>query len=268
MKTTTLGIALCLIIGGAITFTPKNSKTKPTNPPANSCYLPGGGSCGSSYCHSVNANTGSGTLDVTFSGANNEYVPGNTYTLTVKVNDLVERYGFQAAIVNANNQSSGTLIVSDMVNTTTTTEGGNSFIGHKNAGGVNEWSFDWTAPASDEGPLKLYVAGNAANGNNQPTGDKIYTTQLPLNPAQGVGISSATTNDAFKIVSQDYAQLIVETGSSNEARTINMFSISGQSLYQNTIAAGETLVRIPCNHLTGGIYILHSGNNSIKFVKP
>ena len=44
------------------------------------------------------------------------------------------------------------------------------------------FTFDWTPPATDVGIVRLYAAGNAANGNRQNTGDKIYTTMLELTP--------------------------------------------------------------------------------------
>ena len=46
------------------------------------------------------------------------------------------------------------------------------------------FTFDWTPPATDVGIVRFYAAGNAANGNGQPTGDKIYTTMLELTPAE------------------------------------------------------------------------------------
>lgn len=45
------------------------------------------------------------------------------------------------------------------------------------------FDFDWTPPATDFGKITLYAAGNAANGNNQDTGDHIYTTSVELAPA-------------------------------------------------------------------------------------
>jgi IPT/TIG domain. len=49
-------------------------------------------------------------------------------------------------------------------------------------GGVS-FDFDWTPPASDSGDIVLYAAANAANANNNDTGDHIYTSSLRLTPA-------------------------------------------------------------------------------------
>jgi len=44
-------------------------------------------------------------------------------------------------------------------------------------GGV-VWEVEWTPPASDMGEVVFYAAGNAANGNLNNQGDRIYTTSL------------------------------------------------------------------------------------------
>jgi uncharacterized protein (TIGR03437 family) len=65
---------------------------------------------------------------------------------------------------------------------------GVSFIEHTSVGTRNgtrngvTFQFDWTPPATNAGPVTLYVAGNAANGDGASTGDFIYTTNIQLNP--------------------------------------------------------------------------------------
>ncbi len=86
------------------------------------------------------------------------------------------------------------------------------------------FEFDWTAPASDVGAVSVYVAANAANGNNQDdSGDHVYTATYSLQPsAAGSGPSiSAVVNGA------SFASGI-EAGS--------WVSIQGQNLSQTTRA--------------------------------
>jgi uncharacterized protein (TIGR03437 family) len=65
---------------------------------------------------------------------------------------------------------------------------GPQFITHTSAGTRNgtpvgaTFQFDWTPPATNAGPVTLFVAGNAANGNGSPTGDLIYTSSAQLAP--------------------------------------------------------------------------------------
>jgi len=56
------------------------------------------------------------------------------------------------------------------------------------------FQFDWTPPASDVGPVTVYVAANAANGNNQDdSGDHIYTASFTLTPASAAPSGSGPT---------------------------------------------------------------------------
>lgn len=50
-------------------------------------------------------------------------------------------------------------------------------------GGGANWSFNWTAPATDVGPVTFYAAGNQANNNNGRSGDQIYTATTISQPA-------------------------------------------------------------------------------------
>lgn len=50
-------------------------------------------------------------------------------------------------------------------------------------GGVNgskTFEVEWTPPAQDTGDVIFYAAGNAANGNGNNQGDRIYTTSLTI----------------------------------------------------------------------------------------
>jgi hypothetical protein len=51
---------------------------------------------------------------------------------------------------------------------------------HQGESGPVEWSFDWTAPPDSMGQLAFAVAGNAANGNGDPSGDFIYTREIAV----------------------------------------------------------------------------------------
>jgi uncharacterized protein (TIGR03437 family) len=56
------------------------------------------------------------------------------------------------------------------------------FIEHFAASSSNAFTIEWTPPATDVGNVRVYVAGNAANGNGQPTGDRIFLNNYTLTP--------------------------------------------------------------------------------------
>jgi uncharacterized protein (TIGR03437 family) len=124
------------------------------------------------------------------------YVPGAAQTLRVTVSHPeASRWGFQltARFVNGGgNLKAGTFtpanaetkVVCD--NGTLTGSAGPCFddqlewIEHADAprtapGEGKTFEFQWTPPMDENGDIMFFVAGNAANGNNQPVDDRIYT---------------------------------------------------------------------------------------------
>lgn len=128
------------------------------------------------------------------------YVPGRTYTLRVELasdsaasaNVFIPRWGFELTAVDAaTGAGAGTFSVAD----TTVLHvkaaihpqlAGRWYVEHGYFGlhegelGPVEWSFDWTAPTEPMGTIHFYVAGNAANGSEEPSGDYIYTSSAAI----------------------------------------------------------------------------------------
>jgi hypothetical protein len=64
------------------------------------------------------------------------------------------------------------------------------FVQHNLAGsraataGSNSWTVDWTAPSPAAAPIQFNIAGNAANDDDSPLGDYIYTKLARSLPAK------------------------------------------------------------------------------------
>ena len=60
----------------------------------------------------------------------------------------------------------------------------------------NQWTFKWTAPTNDVGPITFYAAGNAANGDFSTSGDYIYTqkatSEVPVYGVMLAGVGELT----------------------------------------------------------------------------
>lgn len=175
-----------------------------TGPDARNTGAPGDNTCAQSGCHTGTAvNGGPGSVKITFPGEL-KYTPGVKQRLVVQVTDAGMRlFGFQATArreTNLTRDQAGTFTPAD--NTTQVlcdsadTLGQNrpnagcpanfpvEFIEHARAVASGTFSFDWTPPATNVGNIRIYVAGNAANGNGQNTGDRIYTANYILTPAE------------------------------------------------------------------------------------
>lgn len=159
---------------------------------------PGDETCAKSTCHVGTDNPTDGRgVEISFPGGLT-YLPGVKQTLTVRVTEGANIYGFQTSARLDSNPSGGQ--AGDFTETDgrvqVICEGGQiksssrpclaeapvQFATHTLAGANNSWTFDWTPPATNVGDIRFYLAGNAANANGQPTGDRIFLQNYKLTP--------------------------------------------------------------------------------------
>ncbi|MGE0130830.1 MAG: choice-of-anchor V domain-containing protein [Blastocatellales bacterium] len=140
-------------------------------------------------CHS--GGPSGGTLSINGLPAN--YSPNQEITLTVQLAQQNRgRFGFQLTAIDDTGKRAGDLIPNDnRTQTQTNNVNGNQrqYINHTGSGnapvssGLGSWTFRWKAPAQGAGRVTFYVAGNAANGNFNQTGDTIYTISQNIQSA-------------------------------------------------------------------------------------
>jgi uncharacterized protein (TIGR03437 family) len=162
-------------------------------------------------CHGGSAlNSGSGTVTIILQSGP-VYIPGVKQRVMVRVADPdQQRWGFElTARLNSDlqNGQAGDLVPIDNLTQVICEDAGEkpcasgvSFIEHTSAGTRNgtkngaTFQFDWNPPASDAGPVTLFVAGNAANGDGTSGGDHIYTSSVQLNPLKALAPTVAAGN--------------------------------------------------------------------------
>ena len=160
-----------------------------SGPPLGTTGAPSEGTCVA--CH-VGGGSGSGRVQIIFPSAT--YTPGERVRFRVVLQDPdAVRWGFQLTARSGDVTSMGLGVLASVAGgpPTQTVGGANAtqFVMHTAAGTQqgtrNEaaWEIDWTAPPQGAGPAMFYVAANAANGNGNPTGDRIYSASLRVNPA-------------------------------------------------------------------------------------
>ncbi|MFN3530565.1 MAG: choice-of-anchor V domain-containing protein [Bacteroidia bacterium] len=160
--------------------------TSSGGPPTGHSGAPGSGNC--TACHGDFAvNSGPATRNLVFNGdpTLSAYVPGQTYTAVLNINSAgISTFGFQLVARNSANQSAGTLIATDAVQTQLVSGHlQQTFSGITGSSGAKSWNFSWTAPAAGTGTVSFYVATNAANGDGGSSGDRIYTNVFTLTEA-------------------------------------------------------------------------------------
>lgn len=167
-------------------------------PPAGYTRAPGEEPEACAECH-VTSEAGTGTISIT---APQTYVPGQTYPVTVTHSNADQtrlRWGFQLTALDPSDEKAGNLQSTDVLTQVLDNQGpggARQYIEHTSAGtfrgqqGGASWTFNWTAPATDVGPVTFYAAGNHANNDDNTSGDHIYFTFVASAP-------TSTTPDVF-----------------------------------------------------------------------
>lgn len=159
------------------------------NPPNARTGAPGENTC--TGCHSTfGLNSGPGSVTIPDLPAT--YMPGETYTLTVMVDQVSQqRWGFELSPRTDDNTQGGTLGLTQSQWTQISNSGGVQFLKQNSTGTFSgqpdgaAWQFEWTAPAEGSGAITFYAAGNAANGNNNTSGDYIYNDSFLIEEDAG-----------------------------------------------------------------------------------
>ncbi|MEY2938659.1 MAG: hypothetical protein RL062_1248 [Bacteroidota bacterium] len=198
-----LGMIAILILGVAAASDNPGGKAGKTG-------SPGEGDC--TDCHSSYAlNSGSGNVVISSSNLTNwEYVPGNTYNITVTVTHSGRSaFGIGFEALKSNGANAGTLTAGTGTHTASATVSGNSRTnivqstgGGTGTTGSHTFNFTWTAPATDVGAVTFYCVGMAANsttGNSNEASDYVYSTSQVVQPfvaqVQGCTDQSACNYD-------------------------------------------------------------------------
>jgi hypothetical protein len=200
-----IGVTAILTSGGRVTRTVHASSSGPI---AAVTGAPFEGNC--TQCHT----SPSGELGQFSITAPSTYIPGQTYQITVthvNTDDVTPRliWGFELTALTVIGQSP----VGDLQSLPGDTQtqvitggpGGNrQYIEHTSDGnfggqmGGASWTFTWTAPLTAMGPVRLYAAGNQANGDFTTTGDQIYLAQATISPTI-CSSSLSASNDFFSM---------------------------------------------------------------------
>lgn len=250
-----LVVLACLLAAFAGYLLSHNSGTRPVKafsagPPAGYTGAPLEEPEACAECH-VPPDAGTGRISIT---APQTYVPGQTYPITVthtNADPTRLRWGFELTVLdNASDEKAGDLQNNDSTTQVLNNTGPNSarqyiehtaggtFIGQQNGA---SWTFNWTAPSTDVGPVTFYAAGNQANNDGNTSGDYIYRTFVASVPA-------STTPD-FDLNVSPASRSVVPTGSATYTVTVTPFAgFTGQvNVSTSDLPTGASIVFNPAS---------------------
>ena len=259
-----------------LTFT--EGSTNQGGAPAGTTGAPSEGSCANAGCHSAVVNSGTGVTTLTFNTGTTSYKADSTYTVTLKhVETGRSLFGFIATSLNSSNVKSGNIAVSQSTRTKISTAGGRQYITH-NASGTTpvsnngEWQFRWTAPSAGAGAVTFYAAINAANGNGNTGGDRIYTRSFVFTEDVNTGLQSVTNTSDINIYPNPIVSdaQVTFTTSAIGMTQVSIYDMQGKmvkNIFSSSLTAGTHIIGISANDLVAGLYFLSIETAQNKLVK-
>ncbi len=248
---------------------------------------PGDNTCAKSGCHVGTPVTYNDTAvnKLIFSQLDSTYLPGQTYTITVRTyNPPVQRFGFEfQAIADATSLEAGTVVVTDVIRTHEVTHMvGSDFrtsVTHNTVStpeispGFNEWTFDWTAPATNVGDITFYYATNSTNNNNASSGDKIFcnTFRIKISPLFSLNeLVDVQNSNAF--YDGETNQIIFNYFLKSDKKvSINVFDSFGREVYKQknkSKNAGQQKDELSLkNQMSPGVYYVNLSIDNKSFSK-
>ncbi|MBN4062345.1 MAG: hypothetical protein COA57_10660 [Flavobacteriales bacterium] len=182
IKTATITLLISLSITLLVSvFTTHKAISYSATPPKGHTGAPGdkGLTCANKSCHAVTAKPVNGWITTTIPDSG--YKPNSTYSISVTAHEQDRQtFGFQLSAQSQQGELQGEFILNKSVKLS----GKGKYISHhseSNSGIESKtWTFDWIAPNTGTVEVTFYGAFNAANGDNTPDGDNIYTDILKV----------------------------------------------------------------------------------------
>ena len=209
-KVRSISLLLLLFFGSAILLLgkPSGPDTKLTGAFGESTCL---------ECHSSHKlNEGrvlGGSLEI--EGIPEKYEAGKGYILTIQISHPGQScWGFEFSARSSDQGTQANRLNPIDSNTQVKEDSGVLYVMHTRIGtkiGTPDrasFSFEWVAPPASAGMILFNASGNAANGNNEPTGDYIYTASAFSVPAAG---TTEVTEHRVKPIKSAAAQRLNET---------------------------------------------------------
>ena len=218
---------------------------------------PGEDNC--TKCHAGNAlNAIGGSFMLTVPQV---YTPGEMYDIVVNLTRSGQsRWGFEMTALNENNVRAGTFAIADG-NTQVSEANSRQYIKQTTAGSAqgkrnsNQWTFKWTAPTNDVGPITFYAAGNAANNADFTAGDYIYTNTSTSEIAT-YGVNLAGVGTLSKTVSTgagaSYTLRVTNTGNDTDTVRLTTSGDATATLNQSSVTLDAGASRNVTMTVSGG----------------
>jgi len=262
-----LPVALTL---GAFAFILFYAGTTSDNGRAGYTGSPGETKCNT--CHNqFPLESGGGSALLASSMTNWEYQPGQTYQMSLVVSRTGNPlFGMDLEALDSTGDNAGTLVITNtktQIKTKTVNGIVRNNVVHTLNGGATAnlmaFTFDWTAPATNIGPVTMYFTGVAADNDGGTDGDYVYSgTQLVM-PQVATSVHDASGPAALSVFPLPASDWLGIRFTVHQAGTLSvrLFDVRGRltaMLFDEYTDAGpfERRIGLHGQGIGPGVYVL------------
>ena len=213
-------------------------------------------------CHGGPLTQNAAQLAISIDGNPTEYVPGQTYTITVSNTAQANKRGFQLVAIDEAFANAGTFTAG--ANTRIIAGGGRSYMCHNNPN-QSSWTFSWTAPANAVGKISFFASSRSVDVG-------IFTNSISLDAQVTSLIPTLTIND-MQVYPNPASKYVRVAGKATPAQQlkIDLVRLNGQLVLEHSIMTdndGNFNTTIDLSAAKGkGIYLLryiNAGKYEVK----
>ncbi len=176
------------------------------------------------------------------------YVGGETYTVTIiNPHPDTHKNGFEVGAETSTRKVGVWTPTSDNVQRLKIVNRPAQTAGHKNAGDYQSWDILWTAPSTGTGKVTFYAVVLASNGNNESSGDQLYTFNLAVEEDLLLGLSKVKKSKV-SIYPNPTSDIVIIEGV--DVVLISVYDTNGKQVLTSTSSS------LDMSGLVDGVYTL------------
>jgi len=245
----TLLFTIIIFLGLIFLTYPEITKGKENGSPGGKTNSPKDNGNNCTDCHNTQLNNGQGSVMISTDIQNFQYIPGETYSITVTASHPVfTTYGFELTAETPTSKAGIFTIVNS--SQTQLVNGGNA-VTHKITGilgsSTKNWTVNWTAPSVGTGTVDFFVCALNGNGDGDNSGDEVHTYIYTVSEQQ-----SASIEEKKKFLSVFYSDGKINIDATHTIKLINIYNINGQII--KSINSDNKI--ISSSEFSDGIYII------------
>ena len=214
-----------------------------------------------SACHSGGSFGANVSISTNIPGSG--YAFNTPYTITVTTSSSASEHGFQLtaerdsdnANVGTYTATSGNQIVNSGTHMTHTNDSQNS------------WTFTWTSPSTEQGPITFYASSVAADGGGGTGGDQVVTGNTGSISSLSISDARLLKFEMYPNPSSDVLNIQLPTGTSKAK--VGVFDYTGRLVSSQDVTPSNG--RVDVTNLSSGMYIVKvTADNKIgaqRFIK-